>query len=61
MISKIKTCPYCGGIAEFFVEKDAWDIAHVWLQCRKCRAYVIDDTAEKAADKWNRGEIRYAK
>lgn len=58
---KIKPCRHCGGIAVFTVEQDAWDIEHVWLQCRKCRAYVIADNALKAVELWNNGEIHYAK
>ena len=58
---KIKPCPFCGGIANFFVEPDAYDFDHYWLQCRKCQGYVIADTADEAVEKWNQGKVHYAK
>lgn len=58
---KLKPCPFCGGPGVFTVERDAWDISHVWLQCNKCNAYVIADSALFAVRKWNNGEIHRAK
>lgn len=57
----IKLCPHCGGIGIFSVEKDAWDLQHVWLRCNQCHAYVIADDVYQAAEKWNKGEIHHAK
>lgn len=57
----IKPCPHCGGTGAFSVEKDAWDIKHVWLQCQKCKAYVIADTMLLAAAQWNEGNVHYKK
>ena len=58
---KIKPCPFCGGIALFTVERDAYDFNHYWLQCLNCHGYAIADTADQAVEKWNKGEIHYAK
>ena len=57
---KLKPCKYCGGIGIFSVEKDAWNIPHVWLQCNRCHAYVIADDVYQAAEKWNEGKTHHA-
>ena len=59
--SMIKPCHYCGGPGIVTLERDAWDIGHYWLQCQKCKAYVIADTIYLAAAQWNEGKAHYAK
>ena len=57
---QVRPCRRCGGPGVYNVEKDAWDIEHVWLRCSKCQCYVIADTVDDAVKKWNAGEVHHA-
>lgn len=58
--TKLKPCPFCGGIAE--IKHDFYDNdQHSYVRCRGCRCKISDvqisteySSDEKAAERWNR-------